>query len=255
MTKFKKILTAAAVLAFWLSLWQISAAIVGNSYLFPDIPKTFAAFLSLLNRPSFYLALLMSFVRVSLGLIIALVAGCLIAYLSFKFNFIFKLFSPAITVIKSTPVASFIILLWVILGGNALTVTIAFLMVMPIIFQNVYDGFYAIDKDLSELCDVFGFSYFKRLKLLVIPTLMRYLFPALISGVGFAWKAEIAAEIIGYTKNSIGEWINDSKGNYDTAGVFALTLVVIIFSIILEKITRCVLLKLNSRNSVNGTQC
>ena len=51
---------------------------------------------------------------------------------------------------------------------------------------------------------------------------------------GLAWKAEIAAEIIAYTKKSIGQGINDAKYNMDTPTVFAWTLLIILFSILLE---------------------
>ena len=109
---------------------------------------------------------------------------------------------------------------------------------MPIIWQNLLDGYSAIDKNLIELADVYEFSYSKRLKLLVFPTLKKYLIPALITASGLAWKAGIAAEIIAYTKNSIGQGINDAKYNMETATVFAWTLVVIVLSIALEKTTK-----------------
>ena len=149
---------------------------------------------------------------------------------------------------KSTPVASFALLLWVALSGNAHTVAISFLMVMPVIFQNVYDGFKSINRELSELCDVFEFSLKKRLKLLVLPSVFAYFIPAVITGISFAWKAGIAAEIIGYTVNSIGEWINDSRQNYDTASIFALTLVIIVLSVALEKLVKFLLSKARERS-------
>ena len=111
-------------------------------------------------------------------------------------------------------------------------------MVMPIVWQNVSDGFSAIDRELSEVCDAFEFSYKKRMKLLIIPTLSSYLFPALITSVGLAWKSEIAAEIIAYTKSSVGAMINDAKYNFETPKMFALTIIVVIMSLLLEAFTK-----------------
>ena len=54
-------------------------------------------------------------------------------------------------------------------------------------------------------------------------------------------EAEIAAEIIAYTKHSIGQGINDAKYGMDTPTVFAWTLIIIIFSVILEKVAKAVL--------------
>ena len=127
------------------------------------------------------------------------------------------------------------------MSGNALSVFIGFLMVMPILWQNTLDGYAAIDKNLSEVADIFEFSQAKRFRLLVFPTLKNFIVPGIITASGLAWKAEIAAEIIAYTKNSIGQGINDAKYNMDTPTVFAWTLVVICFSIILEKSTKALL--------------
>lgn len=233
-TFFKNLLS----LLFWCALWQIGAMIINKEYLLPDIPATFKALLEIVKDASLYKSVIFSCLRVIAGLALGSAFGILLAILCNKFSIIHTLFSPIITIIKSTPVASFIVLLWVLMSGDALTVFIGFLMVMPIIWQNLLDGYSAIDKNLIELADVYEFSYSKRLKLLVFPTLKKYLIPALITASGLAWKAGIAAEIIAYTKNSIGQGINDAKYNMETATVFAWTLVVIVLSIALEKTTK-----------------
>ena len=122
---------------------------------------------------------------------------------------------------------------------------IALLMVMPIIWQNICDGFSAIDKNLSEVCDVFEFSLNKRIKLLIFPTLLRYFIPALLSSIGLAWKSGIAAEIISYTKNSIGKNILDSKNLFDGDIMLAWTLTVVILSLILEYSVRALVRRWN----------
>lgn len=226
---------------FWCLIWQISATFIDNQFLFPDIPSTFKALLALVCGERFYKAVLLSALRVTLGLLLGITAGTLLAMLCHRSKTLHALFSPLISVIKSTPVASFIVVLWVMMSGDALSVFIGFLMVMPIIWQNVLDGYSAIDKDLAEVADVYEFSHAKRVKFLIFPTLKSYLIPAIITASGLSWKAEIAAEIIAYTKNSIGQGINDAKYNMDTPTVFAWTLVIIVFSIILERGTKYLL--------------
>ncbi len=225
-------------LVFWLTLWQITAMLVNHEFLFPDIPQTLTALFLLLKTKEFYLAVLLSIIRVIVGLLLGIVAGIALATASNYSNVASALITPIITVIKSTPVASFIVVLWVLLSGDALSIFIGFLMVMPIITQNLLSGFAAIDPQLSEVADVFEFSPTKRFKLLTLPTLKKYLIPAIITSTGLAWKAEIAAEVIAYTKRSIGQGINDAKYNLDTPTVFAWTLVIIMFSFILEVCTK-----------------
>ena len=226
---------------FWCGVWQISAMIIDKQFLLPDIPATLAALWTLVTGIGFYKAVLLSALRVTLGLILGCAAGIILAILCNRYKALHALFAPIISVIKSTPVASFIVVLWVLMSGDVLSVFIGFLMVMPIIWQNLLDGYSAIDKNLLEVADVFEFSYAKRLKLLIFPTLKAYLIPAIITASGLAWKAEIVAEIIAYTKDSIGQGINDAKTNLETPTVFAWTLVIIALSLLLEKCTKYLL--------------
>lgn len=242
--KLKNVLTTVLVLAFWLLVWQVLSLLVDNQYLLPGIPKTFSSLLTLLSTKKFYVAILSTLLRVIFGLLLGITFGILFGILSHYSKYVYKIISPAVSIIKATPVATFILLLYIALSGNALTVTIGFLMVMPIIWQNVFDAFNSIDKDLTEVCSVFEFTFLKKMKLLVMPTLLKFLVPATITATGLAWKSEIAAEIIAYTINSIGEGINDAKFNYDTASVFAWTVVIIILSIFLEKLAKFLLNKL-----------
>lgn len=222
-------------LVFWLSVWQIGAMAVNNAYFLPDIPKTLSALSQILKNGEFYLAVSMTLLRVVCGLLLGTLVGAVLAMLSHRFSLVMAVVSPIISVIKATPVATFIILLWIAMHGTLLPVFVAFLMVMPIIWQNLIDAYNSISRELSEVCDIFELNRRERARLLVFPALFKYLIPAFITACGLAWKSEIAAEIIAYTTKSIGQNISDAKYNYDTPAVFAWSIIVILMSIALEK--------------------
>lgn len=236
--KLKRLALATLGIAFWVLVWQIAAVALNKPYLIPTVSATLSALWDILISGKLFKAVVFTLLRVLLGLSLGVGMGVLLAFLTNRFRFLYAVVSPIISIIKSTPVASFIVILWVLFDGGTLAVFVAFLMVMPIIWQNLTDGFSAVDKELSELCDVFEFSYSKRLELLILPTLASYFFPALVTSVGLAWKSEIAAEIIAYTKSSIGAMINDAKYFLETPKVFALTIVVVIMSLLLEGLTK-----------------
>lgn len=226
---------------FWIVVWEVAARLINHSYLLPTLPQTLVALWKIVYSGRFFSAVFLSILRVVSGLVIGTLLAIILAALSYRFEIVKMLFSPLVSVVKSTPIASVIILLWIMLSGNLLAIFISVLMVLPIVWQNLIDGYNSIDNELLEVCHVFNFSYRKRLKVLIIPTLIKYFIPALITSVGLAWKAVISAEIIAYVNNSIGQFINDSKYNFDTPSVFAWTLIVIIFSLILEKLTKYLL--------------
>ncbi len=223
---------------FWLSVWQVAAMLVNNSYFFPTVFATCSELFEILTSLATYKIVALTLLRVILGLILGIVFGCLLAVISNRFSVVRITVSPLISIIKSTPVATFIIILYVIMRGDVLPVFIAFLMVLPLIWQNLIDGYDSIDKNLSEVCDAYGFTYYKRFKILVLPALLKYLIPAVVTASGLAWKAEISAEIIVNTVNSIGKMIYDAQYAFNTSRAFAWTLIIIFMSIILEVLTK-----------------
>lgn len=235
-SKVKFALKIILPILFWLSIWEISALVIDKPYFLPDILQTLKVFFEVAKTADFYLTILLTVLRVSLGICLGVLLGVSLAVLC---NYVFiadAIISPIMSIIKSTPVASFITLLWIMLDGNSLAIAIAVMMVMPIIWQNVLDGFKAVDPELSEVAKIYGFSKTKRIRLLIVPPLVKFLIPGIITATGLGWKAEIAAEIMGYVKYSVGGQINDANYHSNTPLKFAWTLVIILFSIVLERL-------------------
>ena len=234
----KKCLSIPLIALFWIGIWYLAAFFVDSVLLLPTPHETLIALFELLATLEFYKVVLFTLIRVALGLLLGITTGILLAFICHKIDFVRQILEPLISVIRATPVASFIVLLWILVSGNALSVLIAFLMVMPIVWQNTLDGFRSIPKDLIEVADVFEFSFKKRFKVLILPAISDYIIPAVITSVGLAWKSEIAAEIIAYTKNSIGMYINDAKSLMLTPTVFAWTSIIVVMSILLETLIK-----------------
>lgn len=234
------------ILFFWIFIWWMLALIVNNSYLLPSPYKTAIALFSLLAKGYFYKVIIFSFLRVIAGLASGIIIGAVLAFLAYKFTLVRSLLSPIISIIKAMPVATFILLLWLSLRGSVLTIFIGFIMVMPIIFQNVLSGLDALDKNLIEVSLVFEFDIWKKLTVFIFPSLRSYLFPAIITSVGLAFKSQIAAEIIAYTKNSIGQYIYDANYGLNTDVVFAWATVIVLFSIGLETLCRHILRRIEN---------
>ena len=232
--KFLKIIFSIVVI---LSAWEIFALIVNDDYFLPDVFVTLRSLLNVLTSGSFFKVILTSVYRVILGLLLATVSGILIAVLCHKFELLNTVLSPIVSIMKATPVACIIVLLWIRLNYTQIAVFVVVLMVLPVIWQNVYNGLKAIDKNLAEVADVFELTRAKRLTALVIPSILAYLLPALVTSVGLAWKAEVAAEIM--TNSNMGKLIYDFKTvSYDTASIFAWTVVIVVLSIVFEVITK-----------------
>lgn len=227
----------------WFLIWQIAALFINNSVILPGPIPTLLAFFLLFTKKYFWKAILFSLLRIIAGFIIGIILGIALSLICRLLPFLNRFISIGMSVIKSTPVASLIMILWLIFKSGNVPIVIAVLMVMPLVWQNLSDGFDAIDKELDELTRVFCLSKKKRLKLLVFPTLLRYFIPAVLTSVGLAWKAGIAAEIISVVKYSIGKYIYDAKATFESADMLAWTLVVIVISVLFELLVKLLLRK------------
>ncbi len=232
----KKILKYTVIAAIWLTLWQIVAMIVGKELLFPSPLSVLSRLLQMLSTADFYNTVGMSVLRVTLGMIIGLLIGALGGTLSAFIRPARDFFSPMLAIIKSTPVASFIILLVLWLSRDITPIVISAIMVLPVVWSNVEMGFSTTDKGLLEVAQVYNMPRGERITQIYLPNVYPYFLSAMRSSLGMSWKAGIAAEVLLQPLISIGRQISDAKYMLETVDLFAWTAVVIILSVIIEKL-------------------
>lgn len=237
-TKVKKTLLALLAICFWLLVWEILARCLEVSFVFPTVSETFHAVFVLLGQGIFYISIGFSLLRVLLGFTIGLFLGGALAILAHYIAPLRVLISPVMSVIKASPVASFIMVLWCFISAPFVPIVIGALMVSPLIFHNVFDALNTNNSELAEVCKIYKITGFRKFRFLYLPTFLEFLIPAAVAGIGLCWKASVAAEIIAYTKNSIGREIYLSKAYLEGANLFAYTITVILLSLIFENLMR-----------------
>ncbi len=246
--KLKKSLLKFFVFIFWLGIWQVAYIFVASELLLPSPVHTFRRLFELAQTGDFWLKSLFSLLRITEGFGLGVLAGILLALLTSVFEPARYFISPAMGLVKSTPVASFIILALVWMGKGAVPVFIAFLMVLPVIWSNVSEGIMQTDKDLLEMAKVFKLSKSKKIGKIYVPAVLPYLFAGATTSLGFAWKAGIAAEILSLPLKSIGKELYHSKIYLETTDLFAWSAMVILMSSVLEKLLAHLLNKIKKES-------
>ena len=146
-----------------------------------------------------------------------------------------EFFAPAMALMKSVPVACFVVLALIWAGASQLAVVVSVLVVAPIVYENVCDGVRSTDVRLLEMAHVLRVPPLRRLSAIYLPQVWPYFRAACASGMGMAWKAGVAAEIIAIPAGSMGEALYGAKIYFDTADLFAWTLAVVCLSVLFEK--------------------
>ncbi len=219
---------------FWLLVWEVLSRLFGYKVLLPSPTSVLATLAKLLWSLDFWQTIAFSSLRIILGFLFALILGMLLALCAYNSSIIRELIAPIMKTIQAMPVASFIILALIWIKAENLSVLSSFLMLMPLIYSNVYQGLRAADRKLLQMAKVFQLSNYKKIIAIYIPSVLPYFISAIAVGVGLCWKAGIAAEVIGYPRGSIGKRLYEAKLYLMTEELFAWTIVIILVSILFE---------------------
>ena len=225
--------------AFWIAVWQGVSLAVGSEILVASPARTFGALLSLLREGAFYRAVLGSLMRICAGFALALALGIALGALSFAVRWVRALLHPVVSVVKATPVASFVILALIWISSKNLSIFISFLMVFPIMYENMLAGLESADAKLLEMGQVFHLSRMARIRAIYLPAAYPFLLSAARLSLGMCWKSGIAAEVIGQPRQSIGAELNQAKLFFNTPDLFAWTVTIIVVSVAFERLVLC----------------
>lgn len=219
-----------AVLLLW---WGYSQTV--PSYQLPgpwSVARRMAGFLT---NPFDAAQLGLSLLHVGAAIAIAFVGGCFLAAVS-TYVWPFRLLVDS----RLTPFLNafsgigwlFMAMLW--FGLNGITVVFAVTMILlPFTIINVRTGLQELDADLLEMGQSLTRSSLRLAGKIIVPLLVPYLFAALRTSFGVAWKVVLAAELFG-GNGGVGYLLNIARQDFDTSTIFAIIFFILIFVVIAE---------------------
>ena len=177
----------------------------------------------------------LSLVHVGAAIAIAFVGGCFFAALS-TYVWPFRLLVDS----RLTPFLNafsgigwlFMAMLW--FGLNSITVVFAVTMILlPFTIINVRTGLQELDAELVEMGQSLTRSSPRLAAKIIVPLLVPYLFAALRTSFGVAWKVVLAAELFG-GNGGVGYLLNIARQDFDTATIFAIIFFILFFVVVAE---------------------
>ena len=229
-----------AICLIWIVVWTVLALIVNNSVFLPSWQSVLARLAELIVSSKFWITVFASLLRVLLGYLLGIVLGVLFALMGNN-EFISGLLSPIKSIIRATPVASFIMLAWVWLTRNNIPSFVGMLMVVPVMWGNISEGVKNFNADYLKFARCYQLNKLKKIKHIYLPQIMPYFTSALFTCSGLVWKAGIAAEVLCQPQTSIGTQLFNAKSTLETVDLFAWTTLIIIISLLLEKAVKVLL--------------
>lgn len=232
----KKLMRVIIPPAFWLGVWQLAAAAVGMELKLPTPLAVARALAELAVQPLFWQTAAFSLARIFLGMAAGTLLGVLLAAATSASRWASLILSPAVKVVRATPVVSFILLVWLWVARARVPSVISALMVLPVVWGSVSRGVAETDPKLLELARAYRFGPWKTLRLIYLPSVRPYFASGVNTAMGLAWKSGVAAEAICLPAMAIGTQVYYAKLYLESPDLFAWTALVIVLSFVLEKL-------------------
>ena len=231
----RDVLRRAGAVAFWLLVWQLASVAVGSELLLAGPVAVLVRLARLVPMPAFWTTVGFSLARIAAGFTVAFVLGLAFGLAAHRRPALAELLAPAVSFLKSVPIVCVIVLLLMWVGSARVSAIAVFLAVFPAIYFSVLEGCAAASPGLGELLRVMGVPGWRRFLADSWQRLLPYLVATCRNACGMAWKAGVAAELIGSPRGSMGERIYQAKLLLETGDLFAWTIVVVALSWACEK--------------------
>ena len=135
---------------------------------------------------------------------------------------------------RSTPVASVILILILLVGTKYAPLFIALLVIIPIAYENIYVAFKNIDDELIDETRLVSNIDLKIVFTVFIPVSIDYLISSLLTCFGLALKVLVMSEVLTQGNMTIGGNIQLAKATIDITRVFSWSIILVIIVLIVE---------------------
>ena len=248
----KKGLISCVSVCLLLLIWQLIASSMDQPELIPSVPELIKALFQLFGTDTFYKSISATILRGISGIILSLGAAVMTAFLFARYELLYELFRPLLTIMRSVPVISFILLALIFLDPEGIPLIIAFLTMFPLLTENLTKGIISLRPGLSLMAAQFKINRKNKLIHIYYPQLKPFLFSGLASATGFGWRAIIMGEVLSQCAFGIGGEMKRAQLFISVPELIAWTVIAVLISFLFDKgISRLTLVTLNIQYS-NG---
>jgi NitT/TauT family transport system permease protein len=224
-----------------LVLWTILSLTLNSSIKIILNPwETWLGILAEGKKPTFWKAIGGTLGKSLFSFVVSFVTALVFALLAHRFTPFKKIINPIISIFRSIPTAAAVLILLLCVGGQALPIAVAILVVLPLSYQQLLTAIEGVNPQLIEMSKVFGISKARQLTNIYLPGILPSLLSAIIASFGLNIKVIIAAEVMGLPTVSIGYMILISKQGFDFGLAFIWLVIAVILSLICELILKVI---------------
>lgn len=234
--KEKKILNLLGIFTI-LVVWFILSHIYNNSLIVPRIFDVITTLFKMFASSRIYILIAKLFLNIIITMSISFLIATVLAVLSFKHERFYNYISPIIATLKSIPIVAIIILLIISLMDFAPYVATTF-VIIPIIFEGIYSTLKQIDSSITDDIKTISDINFKIILKFYLPLIFPNILTSLIQSFGLGMKVMVMTEYTSPRNNTFGAEIKRHYDNNNMESVYAIVLIVILLSCVVDRLLK-----------------
>lgn len=226
------------------SLYELFSRIVDKAIILPSCLEIMNEVIVIVSRADFgdivfstLSKTLTAFVSV---LAISLVLGILAGYFKGLALFLF----PMVTLLRTIPTVSIIIIILIWFGREVGPIFIVGLVIFPILYELISQSMNQVDADLRDVCYLFGGTPLEKFKALYYPQVLLSLYSGIQATLGLAFKVMVMAEVMAQSRLGIGQALNYEKTYLNMAGVLAWSILLMMIVLVFDAMVSYLMKKL-----------
>jgi NitT/TauT family transport system permease protein len=224
-----RIYSLAALIAFW-----ALAAAFAQSRLLPGPLTIGAAILADIRSGELPFEMACTLARVISSFAIAMLLGTIAGYAMGRSKAVDRYADPWLIVLLNMPALVTIIFAYIWIGLNETAAILAVAMnKLPNVIVVMREGARALDPEFDEMAKAFQFTWFSRIRNVVIPQLAPYLAASSRSGLSIVWKIVLVVELLG-RPNGVGFVLGSAFSLFDMAKILSYAISFIVLMLVIE---------------------
>lgn len=227
-----------------LAVWQMISGSIVPEFFISKPSAILASLWSKIVRGNLFFHIGITATEAFVGFIIGAVAGTVVGIVLGRVTFLADLLQPFILAFYSLPKIALapLFILWIGIGMEmkiVLTATVVFFLV----FLNTFTGVRSVSKELETIMYLMAARERHVLTKVVLPSAIAWVFTGLRISVPYALIGAIVGELIA-SNRGLGFVLANASGQFDTAGVFATLIVIMLLAFLLNALVRLAEIKL-----------
>lgn len=226
--------------AVLLAAWEIAATTVATPFWISQPSRVFDRLLTLAGNGLLLLHVWATLQAAFLGLAAGGLVGVVLGLLLGARPRVAAIFDPLLMGLNSLPRVALapLFIIWFGIGLPSKVILAFSLVVFPVLI-NTYQGVRGVDRELVDMLRTMQASPAQIARRVTIPSTLPWIFAGLRIGLGMSLIGAVVGELVG-SNRGVGYYVESAAANFDTTGVFAGLVILMVMTIALNELMKLV---------------